>query len=482
MGIDHQLLIWLNQQIADPGLDLLFAWLSSRVFFALPLLLFLLLYCWRLSGSQGVRLWLLLIIGLVMGDMLGNLLKDYFAQPRPCFDLYELLRPPGGGDPRQCHAPVTGMPSNHALNSMYVAVFIAHSVRRLGLSLWLLLASIAVGVSRIYLAKHYPYQVLSGWLVGGIFGYVFAWLGARAFDLGSPVVRGQGRQPMFPVFAWASGAFDRMLLGGRSQDHQPGIKEPLVWLPPLVALLLGIAVWMTGSNQLVFTALNQLGPLTSDALWAGLTLLGDTLVAFVLLGLIAHRRPDIFGALLLAALFATAYVHVLKPLFDIARPLAVLGEDAVHVIGVELRRHAFPSGHTTTATVLAAVITLRGVNKHIMTAVLMLGLLAGLSRAAVGAHWPLDILAGIFGGWISAWLGVRIAAGINWSPGNGLWIANHVFFIGVSFALIFGGDLGYPEAAGFRVAIGLVGLIANLTWLYRLLKPSVLAPAPHHPG
>jgi len=180
--------------------------------------------------------------------------------------------------------------------------------------------------------------------------------------------------------------------------------------------------------------------------WANATLFGDTLIAFSLLGLFARKRPDIVWALFLAALFATAWVHILKPLFDIPRPLAALGADMVNVIGVELRRNAFPSGHTTTAFTLAAVICLRGVHPALAVTALLLATLAGISRAVVGAHWPLDILAGAFGGWVAAALGV--ALGTKWAmPMGRLSQTLSGWFYWRVVCVMFWHDVQYPAVA-----------------------------------
>jgi len=203
--------------------------------------------------------------------------------------------------------------------------------------------------------------------------------------------------------------------------------------------------------------------------WANATIFGDTLIAFSLLGLFARKRPDIVWALLLAALFATAWVHILKPLFDNPRPLAALGADMVNVIGVELRRNSFPSGHTTTAFTLAGIICLRGVHPVLAITALLLATLAGISRAVVGAHWPLDILAGAFGGWIAAALGVALANKWTVPMGKSSQTIIGLVLLACGLTLLFWYDVQYP-AVGLQVGIAVASVLSvggYLVWLYR---------------
>jgi len=179
-----------------------------------------------------------------------------------------------------------------------------------------------------------------------------------------------------------------------------------LWTIPTLALLMSIIIAATGANQALFMMINQLASHFSDRLWSNFTILGDTMVAFALLLPFVGRRPDIIWALLLAALAATMWVHVLKPLLDVPRPAALLATDTFHIIGPELHRGSFPSGHTTTAFTLAGVIILSITNPFARTAILILACCAGISRIAVGAHWPADVAAGMFGGWIAAVIGV----------------------------------------------------------------------------
>ena len=243
-------------------------------------------------------------------------------------------------------------------------------------------------------------------------------------------------------------------------------RDPWVWVIPLLCLLGFVAIWSTGSNASVFRAINTLGPLTSDALWANLTILGDTLVALVLAGLLARRRPDILWGLLLAAIFATAWVHILKPLVGAMRPLAVLGEGQVHVIGHALRAGSFPSGHTTTAFTFAGVFLLRGVPRGLGWGLLVIAVLAGLSRSAVGAHWPLDLLAGAFGGWLAAaigsWLVDRWDWGLRPGPARGI----RVFFLLCAVALLTIHNTGYPQAQWLQWLIGATAVVGlgSVVW------------------
>lgn len=471
MGFDQELLVWINQAWADPGLDLLMAWFSSRPGFSAPLMLILLLYLWPRFGGDGLRLWLLLLATIVLSDMLGNLLKELFAQPRPCFEIPELLRPPGGGPARACDAPQTGMPSNHTLNFFAVAVFLSYTVRRLPLSLWMFCIAVLVSLSRIYLAKHYPSQVLAGAVIGSGFGLLLAWSGTHAFGI-SPGLQesGAGRGNLGDgLVGWLSNVPDRLMqppVGRVAADFK--FTRPLVWLPLALCLFAGILVWIMDWNQPLFLVLNGLGASTGDSLWAGLTLLGDTLVALVLASLLLRRRSDIVGVLLLSALITTLYVHGLKPIFDLPRPLAILGADQVHVIGAALRQHSFPSGHTATIFTLLGVIILRGVHPALAIPLFILAIVVGLSRSMVGAHWPLDILAGAFGGWLSAVLAQWLSRywRLAYKPWMG-WLLG-LLFLGCSLALLTARNLGYPQALGLQMGVGLIGLYCSLRFLWGL--------------
>jgi undecaprenyl-diphosphatase len=77
----------------------------------------------------------------------------------------------------------------------------------------------------------------------------------------------------------------------------------------------------------------------------------------------------------------------------------------------EWSQQSFPSGHATTAFALAAVIGF--LSPRWFPAVLGLAVLIGVSRVALGAHYPSDVVAGAFVGvlgayaarWAFAWRG-----------------------------------------------------------------------------
>jgi membrane-associated phospholipid phosphatase len=257
-------------------------------------------------------------------------------------------------------------------------------------------------------------------------------------------------------------------------DTRAIITSPLAWAVPTVSLIGFVIVWLNGFNQDLFLWLNSLGQGSlSKTVWANLTILGDTLVAFALLSPFVRKRPDIIWALLIAAVFATLWVHGLKPLIGHLRPAAVLSNDVIHIIGVTLHKGSFPSGHTTTAFTLAGVICLSRAHPAVMIAALVLATLAGLSRAVVGAHWPMDIFAGAFGGWLAALIGVllfkRLAQIKNWGtqiPGR-LYFNVGLLLIALS---LFVHDNGYPDSQTFQYLVAIVCIITIVFNFWYLFK------------
>lgn len=177
--MDEHLLLWINQGWSHPFLDGFFWWVSQRGWFALPLAGFLLYDSMRRYGPASGKLFLLLVVTVAGGDLLGGVLKDLLAAPRPCQAMFEQLRGFGGPLAGPCGSDPNGMPSNHAINFFAAATFVAFATPWRGWRSGLFFIAVLVALSRIYLGKHYPSQVLAGAAIGGLIGGLGAWLAIR---------------------------------------------------------------------------------------------------------------------------------------------------------------------------------------------------------------------------------------------------------------------------------------------------------------
>ena len=245
------------------------------------------------------------------------------------------------------------------------------------------------------------------------------------------------------------------------------MSAPRYWLVPALAAGAFVVVLLTGSNQALFLALNRIGPATSDLFWANVTLLGDATVGFALCLVLWRRRPELLWAAAFVALLGTLWVHGFKPLFDIPRPPAVLG-DAAHVIGRAYKAHSFPSGHATTAFAIGGLFFLGARPAALRAAIIVVVIVASLSRSVVGVHWPLDILAGAFGGWLAAVLGIFLArktrafgtrAAVQWLLA--------VLVGACAVALVLGHPDDYPEALLLERLTGFACLAAAAAAAWR---------------
>ena len=243
-----------------------------------------------------------------------------------------------------------------------------------------------------------------------------------------------------------------------------------LWLTPAGALLLAGMLWAGDANVAMFRLINGLSTTTGPAPWPWFTILGDTAVAIALLTPLALRRPDLAWAIALGAIPATLMVHGFKPFFEVPRPPAVLDATSFTVIGPAHRSNAFPSGHTTTAFLAAGLLCLHYRSRMVLLSALALAALAGLSRAVVGVHWPIDILVGAAGGWVCAVVGTRLAARWAWGRGPGVHAVLVAVGLGCAIALLAGLKTGYPTAMPLQRAIGSVVILASLVVLLGRLE------------
>ncbi len=239
-------------------------------------------------------------------------------------------------------------------------------------------------------------------------------------------------------------------------------QEIWVWSVPSVALIAMLIIYLSDSNQAIFLLINQQAQRFGDGVWSHLTLLGDSLIPACLAMLFLKSRSDIVWSLLLAAILGTLFVHGFKPLLDLPRPAAVLSPDAFHIIGRTLRHHSFPSGHTTTIFTLIGVIVLQTRHLGLNSLLFLLAILVGISRCAVGAHWILDVLAGVAGGWLAAWLGILWARHWQWREKYAVWAA---IFFSLSIIYLWLIPLDYPHTWLFqKILATLCSLSALQFW------------------
>ena len=201
---------------------------------------------------------------------------------------------------------------------------------------------------------------------------------------------------------------------GRSRD-------PLAWLAVVCAVafcVLGAVV--AGRGHAGFddaAAAAVTGLHLPEAMWEALTWLGGTILiplgVLLVTGLLLARRIRLAIVVAVALLLATFATDTIKELVQRPRPP---GGQSASAIG-----YSFPSGHSLESTVTYGLIALAIWRSRLPTwlrrAAVVVGIalpfLIGLSRIALGVHFPSDVLAG----WLGGIAVVAVVAVIARTPG-----------------------------------------------------------------
>jgi membrane-associated phospholipid phosphatase len=237
--------------------------------------------------------------------------------------------------------------------------------------------------------------------------------------------------------------------------RNPIFDASIIGLCLLFALGLA-AIGQTGDWYSGFIPAQAVSQALPPWLWESLTTLGDGRVQLALMLPFCRRYPRVFWALIVGALLAGALSRGLKVWIPLPRPAAVLDAGQITVIGARLMAHSFPSGHTVSAfSFVVAWLALFGWWRTLP--IVAIAALVGYSRIAVGAHWPVDVLAGALIGLVGGWLGLRLTRSFRW----GLGIRAHWILIGLAVVAVatlpFDGQ-GYPDTRPWRIVACLWGL------------------------
>ena len=197
MNCDHNLFLALNFD-GGPFMDRLMLTVSGTTMW-LPLYALILWLVWRRDGWRNVILFTaLMIAALVLSDMisgifkhngvLGGLLPDFEPRWRPMFtpslegleiapDTLMRWRFEGHATPGIVHVPEGalggkfGTVSSHAATVVALLVLSAAEIRRRWFTFLMVTATLLICYSRIYLAKHFPVDLLLGAAVGALTGW-----------------------------------------------------------------------------------------------------------------------------------------------------------------------------------------------------------------------------------------------------------------------------------------------------------------------
>lgn len=168
---DRELFLYLNG-LGSETWD--WFWMSyTTKWHWIPLYALLAYLIYKRLGTKMVILTLITAIFMVsFTDQVTNLFKHGFERLRPCHqegveEFMRLVKEGCGGR--------FGYFSGHSSNSMGVAILVGLILRDkykylvYVLFVWALL----MGYSRIYIGVHYPLDVLSGFIFGGLSGFMF---------------------------------------------------------------------------------------------------------------------------------------------------------------------------------------------------------------------------------------------------------------------------------------------------------------------
>ena len=131
---------------------------------------------WR----QRVRAGLVMMIFPALAGATSSILKELFARARP--DVA----------PHLDVVSNLSFPSGHAANAMAILVLAALLLPARNRPLWVALAivgALTIGCSRLFLAVHWPSDVIGGWLWGAGFALCGAAIARRLGDSGKSLAR-----------------------------------------------------------------------------------------------------------------------------------------------------------------------------------------------------------------------------------------------------------------------------------------------------
>ncbi len=204
-----------------------------------------------------------------------------------------------------------------------------------------------------------------------------------------------------------------------------------------------------------------------------LTQLGDVLIVFPLLMALFIYAPKFWEALITSSLLSLVVSFGLKKLLAVPRPARVFDHDSFMIIGRTLSgKNSLPSGHSMTAFIVITILLFAFMPKKNISKVLWsfsivtLGFVIAFSRVAVGAHYPLDVIAGSSIGYILAIIGIWITNNSKWLS----WIENKKYYLIFIVLFTIWAFIIIKKIVDYNLLVFYGSLLSLIITLYLLIK------------
>lgn len=165
---DKKLFVFLNG-LGSENYDAFWLFITKQLYWT-PFFIVVLYFVYKKNNNwkQFLMLLLCITILIVITDQFTNFIKETFQRLRPCNDpqINSIIRIVKDSD-------TFSFFSGHAANSMATTVLVYAILKRYySYAMLVFIFPLVFAYSRIYLGLHFPSDILTGYIVGAIFGYL----------------------------------------------------------------------------------------------------------------------------------------------------------------------------------------------------------------------------------------------------------------------------------------------------------------------
>lgn len=195
--------------------------------------------------------------------------------------------------------------------------------------------------------------------------------------------------------------------------------------------------------------------------WESISTFGDVRALFALLLPLSLRYRKVIWPIILAALIGWLLTYGLKHLLHVPRPGQFFQVDPRLTQSESMGHFSTPSNHAVMVFAFVGVWITFLPGRWTLPLVLLASIV-GFSRVAIGAHWPVDVLAGAVVGCMAAYTGICLSQVWRWGESHGSqWILFTLMAISAMTLPFI--DASFPQSFIVRIVLTLLALGTVIT-------------------